>query len=75
MTPQLAGRLDQAVPGGLRLEVVAGLGERQVRSASISSSMTAAAKPGGVLMPVPTAVPPSGSSASRGSDACSRSWP
>ena len=43
--------------------------------AALSSSMTAAANPGGVLMPVPTAVPPSGSSASRGSEDCSRSIP
>ena len=37
--------------------------------------MTAGAKPAGVLMPVPTAVPPRGSSPIRGSDACSRSTP
>ena len=40
-----------------------------------SSAMTAAAKPGGVLIPVPTAVPPSGSSPMRGSDPDSRSTP
>jgi len=40
-----------------------------------TSSMTAAENPGGVLMPVPTAVPPRGSSASRGRDARSRSTP
>ena len=40
-----------------------------------SSAMTAAEKPGGVLIPVPTAVPPSGSSASRGSEEWSRSTP
>ena len=37
--------------------------------------MIAAANPGGVLMPVPTAVPPSGSSPIRGREACSRSMP
>ena len=37
--------------------------------------ITAAAKPGGVLMPVPTAVPPSGSSATRGRAAWMRSMP
>ena len=40
---------------------------------SPSTSMTRAAKPGGVLMPVPTAVPPSGSSRTRGSTDSSRS--
>jgi hypothetical protein len=40
-----------------------------------TSAMTRAENPAGVLMPVPTAVPPSGSSASRGSAACSRSMP
>lgn len=34
-----------------------------------TSAMTAAENPGGVLIPVPTAVPPSGSSARRGSEA------
>ena len=38
-----------------------------------SASITAAAKPGGVLIPVPTAVPPRGSSRTRGSTASSRS--
>ena len=42
---------------------------------STSRAMTAAANPGGVLMPVPTAVPPSGSSASRGRVSRSRSMP
>ena len=37
--------------------------------------MIAAAKPGGVLMPVPTAVPPSGSSPTRGREARRRSTP
>jgi hypothetical protein len=37
--------------------------------------MIAAANPGGVLIPVPTAVPPSGSSPIRGSEARSRSTP
>jgi hypothetical protein len=46
------------------------------RSMSAASlSMIAAAKPGGVLIPVPTAVPPRGSSPIRGSEACSRSMP
>lgn len=40
-----------------------------------TSSMTAAENPGGVLMPVPTAVPPRGSSARRGREAYSRSTP
>ncbi len=40
-----------------------------------TSAMTAAEKPGGVLMPGPTAVPPSGSSARRGRAARSRSTP
>ena len=38
-------------------------------------AMTRPPKPAGALMPVPTAVPPSGSSATRGSVACSRSTP
>ena len=38
-------------------------------------SITSRANPGGVLMPVPTAVPPSGSSARRGRLHCSRSMP
>ncbi|CAM5388191.1 hypothetical protein SCALM49S_03767 [Streptomyces californicus] len=42
---------------------------------SATRAITAAEKPGGVLMPVPTAVPPSGSSASRGREARSRSTP
>ena len=42
---------------------------------SRSVSITRAAKPGGALRPVPTAVPPSGSSASRGSADSSRSTP
>ena len=37
--------------------------------------MTRCGKPAGVLMPVPTAVPPSGTSAARGSAASSRSMP
>ena len=40
---------------------------------SASTSITRAANPGGVLMPVPTAVPPSGSSRTRGSTDSSRS--
>jgi hypothetical protein len=40
-----------------------------------TSPITRAANPLGVLMPVPTAVPPKGSSASRGSTACRRSTP
>ena len=44
-------------------------------SSPASRSMIAAANPGGVLMPVPTAVPPSGSSPMRGSEARSRSTP
>ena len=71
---QLARRLDQPVAGALRLEVVAGLGQRQAGLAG-SSAITSAANPAGVLMPVPTAVPPSGSSPTRGSDARSRSMP
>jgi hypothetical protein len=43
--------------------------------ACATSAMTAALKPAGVLMPVPTAVPPRGSSARRGSEDCSRSTP
>ena len=42
---------------------------------SIHVAATAAAKPAGVLMPVPTAVPPRGSSRTRGSTASSRSTP
>ena len=42
---------------------------------SRSSSMTRCGKPAGVLIPVPTAVPPSGTSASRGSAASRRSMP
>ena len=41
--------------------------------ASASRAIAAAAKPGGVLMPVPTAVPPRGSSRTRGSTPSSRS--
>ena len=44
-----------------------------VRSAS--SSITRSANPAGVLMPVPTAVPPSGTSARRGRLASTRSMP
>ena len=40
---------------------------------SESTAIVRAAKPSGVLMPVPTAVPPSGSSRTRGSTASSRS--
>ena len=40
-----------------------------------SSAMTFCGKPSGVLMPVPTAVPPSGTSATRGSADCTRSMP
>ena len=42
---------------------------------SASSSITRAEKPFGVLMPVPTAVPPSGTSATRGSADWMRSMP
>ena len=38
-------------------------------------AITEAANPGGVLIPVPTAVPPSGSSATRGIVASTRSMP
>ena len=41
---------------------------------SASSSITAAENPAGVLMPVPTAVPPSGSAATRGRQESSRCW-
>ena len=51
-----------------------GLGERQAGLPAMFE-ITAAAKPGGVLIPVPTAVPPSGSSATRGSVAWTRSMP
>ena len=40
-----------------------------------SSSITRSGKPAGVLMPVPTAVPPSGTSATRGREALMRSMP
>ncbi|KIF05522.1 hypothetical protein PL81_12745 [Streptomyces sp. RSD-27] len=43
--------------------------------ARATSAITAAENPGGVLIPVPTAVPPSGSSASLGRTACRRSIP
>ncbi len=46
---------------------------RPVFSARIS--MTRCGKPIGVLMPVPTAVPPSGTSAVRGREASTRSMP
>ena len=42
---------------------------------SMRTPMTFSAKPGGVLIPVPTAVPPSGSSATRGRTARIRSPP
>ena len=42
---------------------------------SSMSSMTRGAKPSGVLMPVPTAVPPRGSSARRGRVASTRAMP
>ncbi len=42
---------------------------------SASSAMTFCGKPSGVLMPVPTAVPPSGTSPTRGSTARTRSMP
>src|SRR3954452_16475250 len=51
----------------------ASLSSRPVRR--LSSAITAAAKPGGVLIPVPTAVPPRGSSATRGRVARTRSAP
>ena len=70
---QHAGELDERVPGALRLEVVAGLGERPGRSSRTAPRSPAAGKPAGVLMPVPTAVPPSGSSRTRGSTDSSRS--
>ncbi|CAH0327099.1 hypothetical protein SRABI128_05766 [Microbacterium sp. Bi128] len=40
-----------------------------------SSSITRSGNPAGVLMPVPTAVPPSGTSATRGRAALMRSMP
>ena len=42
---------------------------------SAMSSMTRSEKPAGVLMPVPTAVPPRGSSHRRGSAASTRAMP
>ncbi len=40
-----------------------------------SSAMTFCEKPAGELMPVPVAVPPRGTSATRGSADCTRSMP
>ena len=67
---QRTGQLDQPVARALRLEVVARLGQRQARCPRASSAMTRCGKPAGVLIPVPTAVPPSGTSAARGSADC-----
>ena len=49
--PGRTGQLDEGVAGTLRLEVVARLGERQAGVRSRARSRTAAANPGGVLMP------------------------
>src|SRR5262249_9216625 len=60
-----AGR-DQPVPGPGRLEVVRGLGPRPAPCAA-RRAIRAAANPAGAFSPVPTAVPPSGSSPAWGS--------
>ena len=58
--------LDQRVTGALGREVVGRLGQRQVRCRSASRLITLRANVFGALMPVPTAVPPSGSRPTRG---------
>ena len=55
---------DDAVQRRLGLEVVLGLADRRRRSAREISAQTRAANSGWVLSPVPTAVPPSATSAS-----------
>ena len=62
MVRSCAGELDQRVAGALGLEVVAGLGERQPGRLGELRDHPRRRSPAGVLMPVPTAVPPSGSS-------------
>ena len=59
----------------MRLEVVRAPARTGARCAPPCGAMTASAKPGGAFRPVPTAVPPSASSASRGRAACRRSMP
>ena len=71
--PQHAAQLDEGVAAALGLEVVARLGERLAASARRAPRSRRRRSPAGVLMPVPTAVPPSGSSRTRGSTASSRS--
>ena len=65
--PQHPGRLDEGVAGSLGLEVVTGLGERQPGRRGEPGDHLGA-NPGLAFSPVPTAVPPSGSSATRASD-------
>ena len=64
---QLAARLDERVARALRGEVVLRFGERQTGARRRGARSPCLAKPFGALMPVPTAVPPSGSAHSRGS--------
>ena len=72
---QRAGCLDEAVAVGLRLEVVLRLGDRQLGVGDEELDDLLREARAGVLMPVPTAVPPSGTSATRGSTDCTRSMP
>ena len=72
----------RSAPDASTSAVAVGLGLEVVRASVIGSSVSAASsamtfcgKPSGVLMPVPTAVPPSGTSATRGSADCTRSMP
>ncbi len=68
-----AAQLDDRVPAALGLEVVARLGEPLAGRLVEPVDRAAAAKSAGALMPVPTAVPPRGSSRTRGRTASRRS--
>ena len=60
-----SARLDERVTRALRLEVVARLDQGQPKCRTRACSITAGAKRFGALSPVPTAVPPRGSSPRR----------
>ena len=65
---------EDAVMGRLeRLELGNAFGQLVARASPVAPLQVQ--QPGGMLMPVPTAVPPSGSSASRGRAARRRSMP
>ena len=72
---QHSARGDQSVARSGRLEMIAGLGERQSVALRAARRSPGAAKSAGAFSPVPTAVPPSGSSQTSGSAASMRSMP